>query len=556
MKSRYLFNRVSTLLIFLFGCSSFYSLALQAQESDDYYRGIARGLELFGEVYREVLERYVGQIDPALLAERGINGMLSQLDPYSAYLSPNSDYRRSTVRVGIGVEVETRNGLVTIVDIYDGYSAAGSGLRIGDHILAVDNVPIPAASIDSFYHQLKGERGTYVRLSVMREGAAKLLQFDLERERIRIPNVSFAGIVDSGIVYIKLDRFGDNAGNEFRGELLRLTRHERSLEDIRGVIVDLRNNSGGILEEVIEVSNALLPKDDLIVTTDGRDSVEREVWVTERDPVAPGLPLVILVNKGTASASEILAGAVQDNDRGIIVGEPTLGKGLVQSVQHLPFDASLRLTTAWYVTPSGRSIQRLDLLLPDIRSIIPDSLEGVFTTRNGRIVRGGEGIHPDTLTPQFPEGSLLSRLDRGGIFFTFASRYSAQFDSLPTKFYVDAKMLETFEEAAFDELVVYESRQGVLALLDSLKRSSQIPASSKLQALWDEIHTEFLANEREALVQERDQIRDYLEREIKKKFSNSSVRVRLDLEGDLQYQTARNLLLNSRLYNSFLKPLK
>ena len=529
-------SRIASIVLLSLALGSLDPSGSVAQESDEYYRGVARGLELFGEVYREILERYAGAIDPGELARDGIRGMLSGLDPYSVFVSSQVESGRATVRIGIGVEVENLSGLLTVTELHREYSAARSGLRLGDRVLAVDNVPIPEASVDTFYQRLRGERGTSVHLTVLREGAPDLLQFDLLRERIRVRSVGYAGIDDDGIIYIRLDRFGENAGNEFRTELLRLARHEHHLDEIRGVIVDLRDNSGGILEEVIEGANALLPKGDTIVIIEGRDTNEYGVWVTERGPVVPEVPLALLVNGGTASASEILAGAVQDNDRGIVVGEPTLGKGLVQSVRILPFDASLRLTTAWYITPSGRSIQRLNLLQPRIRRVIPDSLL------------------PDTIVPRFPTESLIPHLERINAFFTFASLLTAPLDSLPSDFKVEGSVLQNFRDYGLQELVRYEERHGPLALLDSLPGRFPSGTDGRIPQLLKELRDEFIANQRAAFDREGKEIAKRLEEEIRGRYARGEEGIATALHNDAQYRAARNILLQPTMYRRLLSP--
>ena len=522
---------------------------LSAQESDEYYRGIARGLELFGEVYREILERYAGEVDPALLAIEGIEGMLATLDPYTHFVPADRELRGITTRVGIGVEVDTVEGELTIMDTYDGSTAQRTGLRIGDRVVGIDNQPLPNASVHSFYRMLRGEPGTSLRLHVVRGEKPDSLFFDLVRERIHRRNLIHALFLDSGIVYLKVERFGENAGNEVRTELLRLARHEHRLEDLRGLILDLRDNSGGILEEAIEVADAFLPKDDMILLTDGRDSLEREEWRAVREPVAPGIPLALLVNHRTASASEVVAGAVQDNDRGVIVGEPTLGKGLVQSVRFLPFDASLRLTTSWYVTPSGRSLQRLELLSPEVRSIIPDSLVGIFSTSTGRSVRGGEGIVPDIDVAALGPASLLGRLRKVQAFFTFASRYAARLDSLPEDFNATPELMEEFKLYALRKLTDYEEKEGVLATLDSLRGTLRNARENKVLAQrWEELRQEIIANDREAFSDLRDIAAIMLEHEIRRIFLDHQRSIPEELEIDKQFEAARSILLNKQAY--------
>lgn len=527
-----------------------------AQHSDDYYRGMARGIELFGEVYREIMEHYAGEIDPGTLAEEAIQGMIRSLDRYSAYVSPQvaeSTSRRS-LRVGVGIEVDTLDGGLTVTEVLEGHSAKEAGVRVGDNILAVDGKRLPNTMPETLYEMLRGEVGSTLSLTIVREGSEQEITFTLPRERVRIPSIRYAGLVQDSILFLRLERFGENSGNEFRGELLRRLQYERPSVGLGGIIIDLRGNTGGILEEAVRIAEAFVPQGALIVGTEGRDSNEYELWNSERSPIAGGIPLVLLVDRKTASASELLAAAIQDHDLGLVVGEPTVGKGVVQSVRTLPFGASLRLTSAWYVAPSGRSIQQVDRLLPNGGpQIIPDSLLQPFTTAHGRPVESGGGIIPDTSLPSASEESIIKRLERIGAFFRFASLYTAELDSLPATFRLTNATLLSFEEYALGQLLEYEEEQGAIATLDSLQETFEGRKQEKrIARLFDDLSRAIIADDESAFADAREEIRRRLEFEIAGRFRSREQQIGAGLANDAEVGLAVALLTNRSLYRQLL----
>lgn len=527
-----------------------------AQHPDDYYRGMARGLELFGEVYREIAESYAGQIDPATLAERAIQGMLASLDRHSAYLPPEAGdaATRRSLRVGIGIEVDTLDGALTVTEVLHGYSAHLGGVRVGDRILSVDGRNLSAGPPEALYEALRGEIGSTLHLAVAREGVEDERAFTLTRQRIRVPSIRYAGIIDGDVLFVRIERFGENAGNEFRAELLRFLRSEPAAGTVRGIVVDLRGNTGGILSEAVRVAEAFVPKGKAIVATEGRDTAEHEMWVSERDPVGPDVPLVLLVDGKSASASELLAAAIQDHDLGVIVGEPTVGKGVVQSVHGLPFGASIRLTTAWYVTPSGRSIQRIDELPPATSlRIIPDSLFGTFLTAGGRPVESGAGIVPDTILSPWPGDGIIPRLERIDAFFHFASLYTASLDSLPANFRLTGQTLLAFEEYALGRLLEHEEREGAIGLLDSLQESlSGTKNEKRIERLFDELSRAIIAGDEAQFADAREEIRRRLEEEIAARFMSREDRIAAGIATDPQVRLAVALVRDRAAYRRLL----
>lgn len=563
-------NKWPALRVLACGCAAALTLAVgnpvraRAQHSDDYYRGMAQGLELFGEVYREIMERYAGEVDPGRLAEQAIGGMMASLDRYSAYVSPETGQStsRRNLRVGVGIEADTVEGRLTVTEVLEDHAAHSAGVRVGDIILAVDDNDLPDNSPETLYGALRGEIGSAIHLTIAREGIARetTKTFTLTRERIRIPNIRYSGLLQDSILFLRLERFGENAGNEFRSELLRTLQDapfSKNSGKIGGIILDLRGNTGGILEEAVRIAETFVPRGELIVATEGRDSAEHEVWRSDREPIAAGIPLILLTDRKTASASELLAAAIQDHDLGLIVGEPTVGKGVVQSVRTLPFGASMRLTTAWYVTPSGRSIQRVDGLVPgNISSganIIPDSLLQEFRTANGRTVESGAGIVPDTSLSAIAVKPIVRRLEQIEAFFRFASLYTAQLDSLPANFRLGNGDLLSFEEHALGQLLQYEEEQGTIAALDSLQETlAGRKGEKRIARLFDDLSRAIIADDETAFADAREEIRRRLEYEIVGRFRSRRQQIEAGLANDPQVRLATALLQNRAAYKRLL----
>src|SRR3989338_1356509 len=398
-------------------------LALGAEDGELLFR-INRSIDLFGKVYREIAVQHVDGLDPERLMRSGIDGMLKGLDPYTVFIDEEGSDEIDLVTTGryggIGVSIGVRDGAVVIVNLLEGFTASKQGLRIGDRIVEVEGSPVSTASVDQIRRLVRGSPGTEVRMKIEREGESAPLDFVLVREEIPVRNISYAGYAAQGVAYVRLERFSRTAGDDLRSSLKDL----KSTGEIKGVILDLRDNPGGLLDIAVDVVAKFVPESSLVVSTRGRKpETERKYFSTEQ-PMLPDMPLAVLVNENSASASEIVAGAIQDLDRGVIVGTRTFGKGLVQTISRLTETASLKITTARYYTPSGRCIQELDYAhrtRDGEASVVPDSLRRLFQTRNHRPVLEAGGIHPDTLVPLPEAGPLIAALVRKAMFFKYAN---------------------------------------------------------------------------------------------------------------------------------------
>lgn len=429
---------------------------LSASSGDDPYQAI----KLLNETVHQVSDKYVDPVPSDSLYMRAIEGMLGTLDPYSQLLTPK-DYSELKIHTegnyeGLGIQIDIRDKILTVVAPIEGTPAYKAGLRAGDQILAVDGVSTREWNQEKAVTELRGPRGSKVSLTIGRAGLEETFDVEIERKAITLSAVPYAFMLRDAIGYVRFRQFSENGRDELRTAIRELER-----KGMRSLILDVRGNPGGLLDQAIEVSDLFLPKGIEIVSTRGRMAeVDRSYSARDNDDFSVH-PMVVLVDRASASASEILAGALQDHDRALLVGQSTWGKGLVQSLFPLEDGYFLKLTTARYYTPSGRSIQRGDAAELDLESLatpgevgrledgdenVPDSL--VFKTRMGRTVYGGGGVNPDVVvrSEELAEISedLLRKIFLNNGFFHFAVEYRADHSSIPKSFVPDETVLDDF----------------------------------------------------------------------------------------------------------------
>lgn len=525
---------------------------------DDTFFEIKKNFSIFGRLYEEVATNYVDPVEPEQLMQTGINAMLRTLDPYTVFIDQEENEEIDIITEGsyggVGVSVGVRDGEVTVIAPMEGYSAYEQGMRAGDVITHIDSTAIEDLSMNAVQNMLRGEAGTTVHVRVRREGSLEPLRFELTRERVRLRNVTYSGYLGDpadGLGYVRLERFARQAPEEVRGAIDTL----RRTGNLRGLVLDLRGNPGGLLESAVGVSDLFLPSDRTVVTTRGRDSEDRHTYESDGRPVLEDLPLAVLVDESSASASEIVAGAVQDYDRGIILGERTFGKGLVQVIKSLPYNTSLKMTVSKYYTPSGRSIQSVDYRHDDENGgavDIPDSLRQTYTTRVGRQVRGGGGIEPDVEIPDPSTSELQSALQRKSAFFLFANHYAAEHDSVGPSFTVSDSLLRAFESWLDDQSFSYETQieQTVGTLEEHLTASAYEETTDELAALRREI-----AEEKNADFQRHaDRLKEQLREQILARYAGQSVQIEASLRTDRGVQRAAALLEDGTAYEAVLTP--
>lgn len=539
----------SILLIF-----SAFVLGFYIQRSGDIYYEISKNMEIFGKVYKEISFNYVDEINPEEFMREGIKGMLKSLDPYTVFIDESKqediDLMTNGKYGGIGVTIGIRNDRVTITEIIEGYAAQKQGLRIGDVVIEVDGEPITSADIDDLSAKVKGEPGTIVQLKVLRNNDKDTLQFNIIREEIVIKNLVYADFYpkNSNNVYLKLTNFSRSAAEEIKNALKKL----KEQKPIHSIVLDLRGNPGGLLDVAVDVCNKFLQKDLLIVSTRGRESTSEKKYFAKEEPIVPNEKLVVLINENSASASEIVAGAIQDHDRGVILGTQSFGKGLVQTITPITYNTSLKITTAKYYTPSGRCIQKIDYSKKNkvfSNSLIEEKSE--FNTDNQRKVYSAGGITPDTLVKQEIEGEITKELLAKGIIFDFADKYfysnqTSKFENLnDNKIFSD--FISYIKSKEFDYTPEVEKKLN--SLIDDLEKNKIngriMNAASKLK---DELKNYF---EKE-LDKYKSEIMNYIKVELATRYYNQQKGLEESLKYDKQLNTALSLFNNEMIYNKLL----
>ena len=387
----------------------------------------AKNLDIFYSLFTEISNSYVDELAPGDIMDRTITEMLKTLDPYTNFI-PESDVERYTMMTkgeygGIGATVAERNNSLMIVDILEKSPAASSGLRVGDFIVEVDGHSIENQPTEENKGLLQGQAGTTLRLGILRNGERK--SFAIERKKIQLTSVPYYGMISNDFGYVKLNEFSQDCANDVLSACSELTTNKGA----KGLVLDLRDNPGGLLIEAIKIVNMFVPKGERIVYTKGQNTTENSKFSTLAEPFNTTIPLVVLVNSHSASASEIVSGALQDLDRAVVIGEQTFGKGLVQTRKELSHNCLLKITTSKYYIPSGRCIQKLDYSHRDAQgnpTTVPDSLQRTFYTRNHRPVKDGGGIVPDVIVTEDTSSALLKTLTKEFVLFDFVNAtYSA-----------------------------------------------------------------------------------------------------------------------------------
>ncbi|HHT61426.1 MAG: S41 family peptidase [Paludibacteraceae bacterium] len=394
------------------------------------YFEISQNSDIYNAVLRELELNYVDSLPHKKMTETAINSMLKLLDPYTVFI-PKSDKNALTMMTtgmygGIGAIIMQKDGEIVIAEPHEGMPAQRSGLKAGDILVQINGVKLKGKSVSEASSKLRGIPGTEVRLKVKRPGEKKTFEKVVVREAIKIEPVSYYGTLSDSIGYISFREFTAKSANSFKNALSELIQQHH----INKLIIDLRDNGGGLVNEAIEIASLFVPKRSLIVSLKGKIKEANKVYKTVSEPLYPEMPLLILVNEESASASEILAGALQDMDRAVIVGKRTFGKGLVQNVRMLPHESYLKVTTAKYYTPSGRCLQAINYT--GDRKKTPDNLTSEFKTLHGRTVRDGGGITPDTTLTDDEKINISYYLFTKNIIFDYATQYAASHPTIAT----------------------------------------------------------------------------------------------------------------------------
>ncbi|CAN5410771.1 S41 family peptidase [soil metagenome] len=520
------------------------SIGFISMEDTSVYARIGRAMETFGAVVRELHSGYVDDVDPQVLIEAGIDGMLEKLDPYTVYMnsgeSEDIDMLSTGTYTGFGFTVGHVDSNLTITNVRDGMPAKQAGLRIGDRLVYIDSSYGERILSKDLRKVTRGVAGSVAVIKVLREGRTDTIVVRVRRSELELENISYKELLPSNVGYIRLTRFSRRSAEDVRRALDEF----RSKSPLKGVILDLRDNPGGLLDAAVGICKIFVPKGSVIVSTRGRDGQDTRTITSDIEPLEPTVPLTVLINDRSASASEIVAGAIQDLDRGVVIGKQSYGKGLVQTVVQLPHDASMKLTTSRYYTPSGRCIQKIDYAARR-GTARPHSDTAHFFTKNRRIVHELDGIQPDTLVSDSVFPAIVQQLVDQALVFRYGTILSATLDSLPPSFSVDKAMLEGF--IRFVEAQPMSKRSRALAdLIDAKNRAeSELWAPSMLKTLEN---TE-KAMEREVpkvIRQHGDLIRELLDIEVRARFSNDQTRQSRSLSMDAYVKAALRIVTSQR----------
>lgn len=519
------------------------------------YFEISKNLDIFSSVYREINVNYVEETNPGKLVKTGIDAMLGSLDPYTNYIAEADieDYRFMTTHEygGIGAIIGTRNGKIMITEPYENSPASKAGLKAGDVITAVEGQPTEGKSTAELSAMLKGESGTTVKLTVFRATTNEEIKAAIVREKIKLDDVPYYGMVNEEVGYINLRGFTQTASRDVRHAYEALEK-----EGMKKVILDLRGNGGGLLHEAVNIVNFFVPKGEKVVETKGKVKEHYSLHRALNAPLNLNIPLAVLIDEGSASASEIVSGTIQDLDRGVVIGQNSFGKGLVQNTTNLSYNSMLKMTIAKYYTPSGRCIQRIDYGKRDIKgkaSEVPDSLITSFTTKNGRTVKDGAGITPDIEVEVEAYSDLLATLLVENIVFDFATSYAFEHDSIPSP--------EAFElsDEEFDAFVSFALSRDFEYKTSSLEMMKELQEVIQEDEFWEEVKDEYGSlsaklerDKRSDMYKFRPEIQVILENEIVGRYYFSKGRIRAYMKHDPEVLKAVEALSNKEYYTSVL----
>jgi len=547
MKSRriILISTLTVLVLFAFG--------FVASKSDIYFE-ISKNLELFGKVYKEISFNYVDDIDPQEFMRAGIKGMLSKLDPYTVFIDEKNqddiDLLTNGKYGGVGISIGVRNEKVTILEVLDGYSAQKQGIRIGDVVVGIGDIKVTPKIIDEISSLVKGEPGTPVQLKILRSNEIDTLEFNLIREEVIVKNLVFADFYpeNSNNVYLKLSNFSRSAGDEIRSALKRL----KDKKEIKSIVLDLRGNPGGLLDVAVDICDKFLKKDLLIVSTRGKELSSEKRYFAIEEPLVGKEKLIVLINGSSASASEIVAGAMQDHDRAVILGTQSFGKGLVQTITPLSFNTSLKITTAKYYTPSGRCIQKIDYskdnqVIPDPDSVQQDE----FSTDNKRVVYSAGGITPDTTVKNGIESELLKDLLAKGIIFNFADKYYYQNVSMDFNKISDDKILSEFKKYLVDSDYKYES-DVEKKINEVVKHLQEKPNTKELTKTLEKLNSDIKEIFEVEFAESTEEILSELSIELAHRYFGNDGGIKEGLKSDKQFNTALALFKDEANYSRLL----
>lgn len=524
----------------------------------DRYFEIFKNLDIFATLFKEVNTHYVDEVNPSTLIKKGIDEMLESLDPYTNYIAADDieTYRMMTTGEysGIGAVVEKKNGVNIVVMPYEGFAAHEAGLKAGDEIHKIGGVSLEGKTSDEISYLLKGQSKSDIVMTIKRYDREEMFEVTLKREKIAVESVPYAGMVTDDVGYVRLTNFTQNVGRQVGVKTLDLLE-----AGAKGIILDLRGNPGGLLHEAVNVSNVFIEKGRKIVVQKGKVRANDWTYNTLNEPVDTDIPLVILTDNGSASASEIVSGVVQDYDRGVLIGRKTFGKGLVQVERPLSYDAVVKITTAKYYTPTGRCIQAIDYSNrnPD-GSVgkIPDSLKTEFKTANGRTVYDGGGIDPDVEVETFDFAPITYSLLNGDHIFFYATEYYYKNQNRAAE---DPRKMRLSDQE-YDQFVKWLSKKEfdyTTNLEKGVEKLIKIAREEKkyddLKSKFDDLEKAALHNRNKDLVSFKEEIQMLLEQEIASRYFLQKGLVESTFDKDPDVLEAVKVLRDKERYERILK---
>lgn len=523
----------------------------------DNYFEVSKNLDIFATLFRELNMYYVDETNPGDLMKKGIDDMLESLDPYTNYIpeSDIEDYRYMTTGQygGIGALIRQKDNKVFVAEPYEGYPAQKGGLQAGDAIIEVNGVATKGKKTDEVSKLLKGSPNTPVRIIVERDGEKKPLEKNIIREEIKVKNVTYYGMINSNTGYIKLSGFTEDAANEVKNAFLELKKDP----NFKQLVFDLRGNPGGLLKEAVEIVNLFVDKGQEIVSTKGKIKEWDKTHRATNAPIDTQTPMTVLVNRGSASAAEIVSGALQDLDRAVIVGQRSFGKGLVQQTRPLSYNSQLKVTVAKYYIPSGRCIQALDYSHKNEDGSVekvPDSLITAFkTVKNGRTVYDGAGIAPDiAIEPEKYANISISLMNKSHV-FDYATKYKIAHATIPPAMEFKLSDDEYNDFVKFLDGKEYDYTTKAEKQLEELKKIAEEEKTFDIaKAEYETLKTKLTHNKKEDLIKYKAEIKELLEEEIASRYYYQKGRLQASLNGDKEVAEALTALNDNKKYNSIL----
>lgn len=530
-----------------------FSLSLQAQQEDKGFE-ISKNVEIFSSVMKNLHLNYVDDINPGQMTKTAIDAMLDKLDPYTNYI-PESDIEDVKLQLmgqygGIGALIHQQNGNVVISEPYEGLPADKAGLKAGDIILEVNGQNAQGKNSDQVREFLRGQAGSTIKLKIKRDGNE--MTFSFARKEITLDNVPYYGVLDNGVGYIKLTEFTKDAANN----VLKSFKELNGKTKLKGLILDLRGNGGGLLNEAVGIVNIFVEKGQLIVSTKGKVSSKDQSFKTTANPIDTKIPIVVLVDGMSASASEIVSGSLQDLDRAVIMGQRTFGKGLVQNIIPLTYNAQMKVTVSKYYIPSGRCIQAIDYSHRDANGKaikLPDSLRTAFKTKGGRTVYDGLGIEPDVALDVEYASPLAITIITKFLAFDYASKFVKQHQSIesPKDFKITDDIYNDFVAFVKDKDYSYQtvSENIIDDLEDNAKKEKCSPEiEQSIKTLKEQINND----KKNDFVKFKEDIKDILLSEIIVRYYYQKGRIEALLQSDKDVAKAIELLSNQSQYNKLL----